>query len=310
MTIESYLSELADMEKDLSTAELTQLSGLVGPEQSEVEVAWDLIPAARRQQIVDKLLEMTEDNVELDFYAVFCNALHDDEPAVRERALAGLWESDDRRTIPKLIERLENDNADEVRASAALGLGHFSELACTNKLLAQDGERVYQALLSALEDTDEPMEVRRRALEAVAPFQTTEVHDWITWGYKNADPVVQQSALHAMGRSCDASWLPAVYLEMDNEDPAIRYESANAAGELGEADAIPRLTELIDDTDPEVSMAATRAIGAIGGPQAKKVLRGLTAAGDDDMLKEAASDSLESMEDGEADFSMLELDDD
>ena len=42
----------------------------------------------------------------------------------------------------------------------------------------------------------------------------------------------------------------------------------------------------------------------------RSINRGLTAAGDDGMLKEAASDSLESMEDGEGDFSMLELDDD
>jgi hypothetical protein len=160
-------------------------------------------------------------------------------------------------------------------------------------------------LLSSLEDEDEPVEVRRRALESVGPFLTDEVRDWINWGYKSGDPFLRQSALNAMGRSCDESWLPLVLIEMDGDDPAIRFEAATAAGELGGVEALPRLSELVDDTDSEVAMAAMRAIGAIGGPQAKKILGALSTDGEADQLKEAASDALETIEGEDSDFSML-----
>jgi HEAT repeat protein len=305
MSVESYLSELMDPAHEVTAAGLTQLSGLVDDEERAFQERWGELPTARRHEIMGKLLELADDNVELDFGGVFSHALSDEEGSVRERALSGLWESDDRRLIPLMVERLEHDMEDQVRAAAALGLGHFAALAEAGKLVERDKERVFQALMRSLEDEDEPIAVRRRALESVASFRDPDLREWIRWGYGHVDPFLRQSALFAMGRSCEAEWLPYVYREMTSGDPAMRFEAANAARETGKPEAVPHLAEMVEDTDVEVAYAALRAIGGIGGAKARKFLRDFIASAEDEGSREAAEEALQILEVEYGDFSML-----
>lgn len=297
MLLDKYFADLQDTARPLTSAALTRLSGLVAEERAQLASLWNGLPAERRRQIVSRMVDLAEDNVELDFASVFCHAMTDPDPAVRERAVSGLWESDDRTHILKLADRLAADTSAEVRAAAASVLGHFAELAVDGKLVTRDATRVHDALLRALSGNDEPPLVRRRALEAIAPFNAPEVHAWVRWAYAHTEPLLRQSALFAMGRSGNDAWLPVVLAELRSKVPGMRFEAANAARELAEPSAVPSLIELLTDADPEVQVAAIHALGAIGGATAKKVLRRCTAEDQDDVVREAARGALESMDD-------------
>ena len=292
MTLSPSIDSLADSARELKSSELTQLSGLLDDERDELRSRWTEIDPARRREILTMLIELADDSCELDFGAVYDAALADLDASVRERAVSGLWESDDRRTIPKLTALLSDDVDERVRVTAALVLGHFAVLAAAGKLVERDATCVYRSLMDALGNEDEPLAVRRRALEAVAAFATPEVPGLIRRAYESDEPKLRQSALCAMGRTGDATWLPTIYGEMESGDPAMRYEAANAAGEVGEKESVSHLAGLGDDTDVEVALAAVVALGMIGGASAKKLLRGISAGDEDASVVEAASETL------------------
>ena len=118
---------------------------------------------------------MAEDNAELDFSSIFRLCFKDPDDVVRQKAITGLWEFEDRSLILSLIELLNSDSSGHVRASAASALGKFAALAQDGKILSKDGELVKACLIKALQDKKEWLEVRRRALEAAAPFNTPDV---------------------------------------------------------------------------------------------------------------------------------------
>lgn len=307
MSLSEYMQELRDPDHEVTSVGLGQLSGLVGDDERTFKSAWGTIPVDRRLELVGRLVDLADDSAELDYHAVFCHALSDEEPGVRERATSGLWETDDRRTIPLLIDRLEHDSVDEVRAAAAQALGHFAVLADSGKLVPRDTTRLWEALKASIEDDDEPIMVRRRSLESIASFRAPEIRSWIQWGFDHPESMLRQSALFAMGRSGDLAWMEIVLGEMESDDPAMRYEAANAAREFGEEDALPALTDLIHDIDSQVSLSALHAIAGIGGPKARGLLRSYANSADDPVVQEAAAEALEILEADAADFSMMKL---
>ena len=152
--------------QSLKASDLLFLSGLVSTEMDEVRAWWEGLPALRRVQITSRLVEIAEENADLDFHTFFCYCVNDPDPKTRQRAIGGLWESEDRSIIPLLVDRLANDDHVNVRAAAALGLGQFALLAQQGKLLPRDGARVWQVLREVLCKGDEQFTVRRRALES------------------------------------------------------------------------------------------------------------------------------------------------
>ena len=295
MTLENYLIELAEPDATVKAAGLLRLSGLLPEEQALLRQRWEAIGAERRREVVSKLVELGEENVELDFLPVFCHCLGDSDAVVRERAVSGLWESDDRSTITLLVERLAQDTDVSVRAAAGIALGRFATLAENGKLLSRDGQRVGDALLCALRNPQEDLEVRRRAMESVAAFGSPEVKEWVRWGYKSDDPKLRQSSVFAMGRSADSGWKSVILQELKSPDAAMRYEAANACRELGEEEVVPHLASLLTDQDLQVQLSAIQALGAIGGEHALKLLRHC-ARSSDDTVRQAAETVLEMME--------------
>src|SRR5690606_29994922 len=92
MPLESDLEELSDENKRLSATQLKNLSGLDQDDVRTLREAWPDIDMMRRLNIVRELAELAEDNVELNFDAVFKVALDDEEPYVRAAAIRGLDE--------------------------------------------------------------------------------------------------------------------------------------------------------------------------------------------------------------------------
>ncbi len=306
MALGDVIPRLLDASSELKPSLLGRLSGLTRDEQRELLEAWGDIPTSRRLMIIRAVTGMAEDNIEMEFTGLLCAALKDDDAPVRASAAAGLWETGDRTVIAPLAAMLENDDSHEARAAAAGALGHFAEMAEAGKLIERDIVAVRSALLRAVEDETEETAVRRRALEAIAPMRHPDVPGWVRWAYQSAEALLRQSAVYAMGRTCDPVWLPVIVAEFGSSMPAMRFEAANAARELADPKTLPYLHELTSDDDPQVALAAVQAIGGIGGTAARKLLKHYVEQGDP-ALSEAAQEALRVLEADEGDFSMLTL---
>ena len=295
MTLDNYFSELTDPETVIKHSGLLQLSGLAGPEIIELLGMWSTIQTERRREIVDRMIELVEDNLDLDFASVFRACLRDKDDQVRAKAARGLEDSDDRTIIRPLIDLLLKDDSLEVRASAAVSLGKFAVMAQDGKVLKRDGERIRVALMEVIDRDDESLETRRRAIESVASFNSPQVEQIIKEAYDDGNPELKQSAIYAMGQSSDSAWMPLVIQETQSSDPAIRYEAATACGNLGEEDTVPHVIALLNDDDSLVQLASVRALGAIGGSLSKRALQQCLLMGDD-AIEEAAKNALEEIE--------------
>ena len=295
MGLEDYLQEISDEAAPLRYSQLLQLSGLSSDSAQEFKVTWTSVPQPRKREIIGRLVELCEDNLELDFSSVLRVCLDDADVDVRAKAVRGLWESEDRSLIRPLIGMLRDDPEPEVRALAASALGKFAELAQDGKLLSKDGTRIQGALMAALGREGEDLEVMRRTIEAVAHFDSPERDKIIQAAYENGDPRLLQSSIYAMGRSSSREWLPRVIEETDHESPAIRYEAAIACGHLGDESVVPHLTTLTQDEDHQVKLAAAQALGEVGGPLAKRALLSCLDMGDKS-LELAAREALSNIE--------------
>ncbi|MCH7706768.1 MAG: HEAT repeat domain-containing protein [Chloroflexi bacterium] len=295
MSLEQYLQELAHSEGPIVYADLMELSGLVDEELDEFRRWWPDIPDDKRRTLVERLITVAEDNAEVDFNSILRYCLEDEDHVVREHAVIGLWECDDRSLVAPLMALLKADPSEEVRAAAATALGKFGALAQAGKLLHRYGEQIKELLLEVLENDEASTDVRRRSLEAAAGFNTPRIIELISQAYDSADLRVRTSALYAMGKTCDSQWLSTLLEATDDVDPAIRYEAAVACGELGEEEAVPHLIALVQDEDLQVQLSSIHALGAIGGYLAKRALQ-RCARSEDELIQEEAQTALELLE--------------
>lgn len=273
LPIVATMADLGNSDKPLLNSRLADLSNLNSAELEVFEQAWATIKPKRQRQIMSRLIESAEDNIELNFESIFENRLKDQDAEVRSKAIEGLWESEETSLINPLINLLEQDSSEKVQAAAATGLGKFAMLAEYQKLRSHHTAKVCQALLTAISDKSRPLEVRCRALEAAAPLSLPWVKEAIINAYQSRDAKLRVNAIYAMGRNCDCSWLPTLLKELGSDDVEIRYEAAGACGELGEKEAVPPLIGLINDPDTDVQLAAIQALGKIGGAEAKEHLQ-------------------------------------
>ncbi len=295
MAIEVFIDAISDESTPLSEAPFHEASDVSREEVAEFLRACDGMDEERRREVVEALVEQAEENLELDFTAIFRQCLQDEDDRMVQLGVEGLWELEERWLITELVELLRSERGARVRSAAALALGKFPLLFLEGKLRPQDGELVYRVLMDFLEDEIEDLEVRRRCLEAVAPFSTEEVHGYIRWAYEEEDQDLRSSSIYAMGRTGEIIWLPTLLRELDSTDAAVRYETAHACGELGEQQATPQLIELLQDEDPEVRLASIAALGKIGGTEARRALIDCVQDGDAAM-SEAAHAELENLQ--------------
>jgi HEAT repeat protein len=281
VSFEALIEELADPARPLAVSKLVGLSGMSAEEASRFMNVWYELDERRRQRLIQELVDLTEDNVDLNFDTVFFVALADTDQDVRRAAVLGLWEHEGRDLIDPLIGLLDTDPEAAVRAEAALALGRYVLQAQFDTLRATDVERIEGALRRTITDPTEIAEVRARALESLGARSADWVRDLIQDAYESADRRLRISAVHAMGRSCDSAWLSALFAELESDDVEMRYEACVAAGAIGDPEATPYLAPLLRDEDPEVQEAAIAALGQIGGVGAKETLQELLAEGGD-----------------------------
>ncbi len=253
---------------------------------------WPALPVATRRRLVADMAELAEEQIEYNFGRALKVALRDEDAAIRARAIEGLWEEDGEDFLTYLLDEALRDPDREVREAATRALAHFSRLAVEDGIGPRWRQPLYTTLL-ALARGDDSVEVRRRALEALAVFTgDPAVTGQIERAYGDPDERIRMSAVYAMGRNCDDRWLDTILKEMDNPSAGLRYEATKASGELADRRAVPQLIERLGDDDREVQLAAIGSLGQIGGPSSMNVLKRL-AVSKDDAVREAAEEALE-----------------
>ena len=300
MGLNEFLQQTAEADVPFAYAALAELSGISSGEASGLAEEWEDWPAERVRELLVRLGDMVEDDARIEFEAVFKAGLYLADAAARTSAVTGLAGCGDRSVIGRMIEILEKDEAEEARAAAAVTLMNLCSLACDGRLHHSDGGRLRTALAGVLEDRNETSAVRRRALEAIAVFPGVAVDRFIEAAARDGESLMRQSALYAMGRTCNPRWLGHVLREMDSPEAAIRYEATLALGEIAEADhtqharQLGRLEAMLDDTDLEVQVAAVTALQNIGGEGALGLLRAATDSSEPTVAA-AAREALETL---------------
>ena len=273
MSFQEILTNLANSDLPLRNTSLAELTNLSSPELELLKQAWSTIEPERRRQIVYRLVEMASDNIEFNFDGIFKNCLKDQDADVRSEAIEGLWENEESSLIDPLINILKQDSSEKAQAAAATALSKFALLAEYGELSNDYSSRISHILLTVIGDENKHIEVRRRALEAIAPLSLPEVKRIIAEAHQSSNDRLRVSSIYAMGRSCDLSWLSILLDELTNTDDEIRYEAVGACGELEEEEAVPHLIRLIDDQDRDVQLATIQTLGKIGGTRAKECLQ-------------------------------------
>lgn len=294
--LDDVLLELADSSKPLLIGHLPALSDLDRAAMQEFGAVWPGIAVEKRRQVMARLQEISETNVEFNFHSIFKYALADDDEIVRKAAVEGLWEDDEPSLIRSLIKLLTQDPSAGVREAAAVALRRFSILAEHQKISTDYRRILSQALLGVFNNLEEDLPVRRRALESVSPLSLAEVTQAIWAAYRHPEPALRASALYAMGQNCDILWMPTILRELESEDPDLCYEAVSAAGELGEMEALPPIVSMLRSSDVDLRLAAVMALGKIGGSEAKRAL-GTCLTDRSQAVRDAAEVAL-----GEAEF--------
>jgi HEAT repeat protein len=288
LLVKDIITEMADTNKPLVNTHLADLSQLSAAHVKDFVQVWKTTDLKRRREIINRLTELSTDSVELNFNTIFINCLNDPDEDVRSEAIDGLWEDEEPVLIPILIGLLNKDPSEKVQANAALALGRFALMAELGSISPRYGVQLAQVLLDVSGNKNKSIEVRRRALEAVAPISTEQVKTAIKTAYESRDERLSISAVYAMGKNCDSKWLPYLLKELKNADAEMRYEAVNALGEVGDEEILQYLIPVAGDDDIDVQLAVIQALGKIGGNEAKLYLQ--KHAKDEN---EAVSDAIE-----------------
>jgi len=292
VSIVDFLKSLRE-DEELMLASLYRMSDLTPEEMSHFHEHWPKVDDERRRIVVRHLADISEDNFQVDFGAVFAHCLSDGHPAVRLAALDGLWDSERVALLEPIIALMLTDPEEEVRTLAAATIGHYVLLAEWDIIPLNSVSEAIEALLTVLDEVETPKALRRAALESISASSHDRVDRLVRDAYDSGDHELQVSAVFAMGRTVDKKWLPIVLDEMLSSSSEMRLEAARAAGHIGSTDAVADLIELISDEDLEVQLAAITAIGQIGGNLAIRVLDEMDGDPDFEHLQEAVEDALE-----------------
>ncbi len=268
------------------------LSDLTPAEREKVAACWSRLPAAFKALVLRELNEASESLFELNFGAIAKLSLADSSSQVRAAAIDLLWFDESPATMQQLM-RLAHDEAAVVRASALIGLGRFLLLGEYGGIAADSAAAAQQIALRLHTDAQQPVSVRRRALEALANSSHPDVEGLIRAAYTQGSHDLKVGAVFAMGRSCNSVWGDVLLKELAGDDQACIYEAIAACGQLQLKQALPRIGELAQSDDGEIQLAAISALGEIGGRRALDLLSELAESTTDDEVADAIDEALD-----------------
>jgi aminopeptidase N len=271
------------------------LSDLMSSQIERIKPVWNELDPEFRRKVVRRMAETSEANYEMDYRAFGLFALNDPDPEVRSAAIDVLWEDESLELMRLLVIIAQNDDTPFVRATAVTALGRFILAGELGNLPEGETANAQDVAIKLLNDDKEEVDVRRRALEALANSSHDMVPGAIKKAYRSNDRKMQVSSVFAMGRTCDDQWENIVLNELDSEDAEMRYEAARAAGEIELVSAVPKLAQLLTENDEDIRLAAVWSLGEIGGKEAIRILEAMLEVAEeaeDDELIEAVEDAI------------------
>lgn len=270
-------------------------SNLEGEKLELLKEVWPRLTNERRERLLEDLELLSESNFVVSFDEVCKLGLFDSSARVRQVAIRSLWDSEDRKLAPILLEIMENDPNLDTRAQAANGLGKFIFLGEMEEIPEDLHKQVVGKLLETATGSA-PALLRRRALEALGFSSHAQIPSLIEEAYNKDNDEWTISALIAMGRSANKVWSPMVIENINHSDNLVRLRAVQAAGELSAVKAVSHLIEHLQDPDDEVRMAAVWALSEIGGAEAKDAIESILEETEDEDEIDMIEDALENLE--------------
>jgi len=293
-------SEVSDALKDLShpfpARLLRGFSDLSPRDLREFGEVWKDLPVLRKQGILEDLEDISEKDTLVCFDEIAKIILDDPDASVRVLAIRLLWECEDARIIPTIIDMMLNDPEEAVRSTAASLLGRYVYLGELDQIPDAAKISVVKNLLDVVNGSD-VSSVRLRALESLGYSGHSTVPLLIKSAFESGDRMWVASALCAMGRSADDQWAEHVQEKMDSDDTEILFEAVRAAGELELTDSLDRLFAILEEGyDSDIRLAAIWSLSQIGGNEVKNKLRELMHETDSDEELEWIEKALDNLE--------------
>jgi|GEM_PF-499210 len=257
-----------------------------------VKPIWQTLPASQRVAIMNRLAEVSDADFIVD-YATFASLGYMDEDAmVRLASVKAGGTDDSMATMRLLFEMVKTDSSESVRTVAMQQLGEYI---LTAEL---DGNRdetkdIEDYAIQLYRDETQSLDLRRRALEAVSNVTRPEIFDMVENAYLHTDVLMRESAVSAMGNTCDERWQDKILFELSSDSPTMCHEAIQAAGQIGIEQAVNKLSELGYSDDNQLQDAAIWSLGEIGGTEAVNALNELLAHAE----SESDEDLIEHVED-------------
>jgi HEAT repeat protein len=306
----TVIKALLDENNPFPARYLHQFSDIEPDRLKALKKVWSDIAITRKQNFLEDLENLAENDTLLSFDDLAGSLLEDPEAVVRTLAIRLLWESEDVRLVPIFLNILNTDPSTITSAAAATALGLFINLGEMEEIPAHTLKNVEDELLKAAREGKDSL-VRRRAIEALGASSRPEVPELIKSAYSASDPDWIVSSLFAMGRSSDQGWEKEVIAHLRHPNDNVRMEAIQAAGQLSLDAARPLLLEqLEEDDDQEIRQAILWSLSQIGGEgvrdRLEEFMETIADSEEEDFLEEVLENLY--LTDQMASFSLFDLD--
>ncbi len=263
----------------------------------ELKNIWHEITPQRKAKLFENLEIIYESDFTKDFSQLALLGLDDENSVIRASSIRLLADIESRRLIQPLLSLLLHDADTNVRAQAAIALGHFVFLGELEEIPEEDYEQLEEVLLSVLAD-DESELVRQKALESIGYSGREEIKAFIQNAYLSANHQWTKSAVVAMGRSADEFWEEQVLTSLINPNAYIQREAIRAAGELEIKAARKLLLKFIlnDELDEDARTAAVWSLSKIGGEGIDTLIHKLMDETEDEIELMFLDDALDNLQ--------------
>ncbi len=269
------------------------LSDLTAEELQTIEPVWNRLPPVAKHRVLRALNEASEAMFELNFREMALLCLEDASSLVRSASIDMLWIDESAETMRALMKMAETDPDGAVRARALEHLGRFILLGEYGDVPGELAAQAQSLAYGIHSDPAEPVEIRRRSLEALANSSHPKVSSLIETAYADGNHELGIGAIYAMGRTCSSMWRTQLLNELESADGEHVYEAIRACGQIQLKDATRRVGEFTLSDDQEIQMIAIWSLGEIGGRQAFEILSSLEETETDDDTRAVIDEALD-----------------
>ena len=261
------------------------LSDLTDERFAELKPTWDSLSSANKHRIIQTLTQTSEANFEFNYRMIGMYGLEDASPLVRSASVDLLWEESSLEVLARFMQLAESDEDALVRTRAVMGFSRVILLGESEEIPAEQAQEAQRIALKLHNDPTQPLDVRRRALEAISNSSHQSIPKLIETAYNSDEHLMIVSAIFAMGRSYDERWQDILLEELEHTDNERVFEAVRACGEIQLSASVRQLEDLCDSDDREIQEASIIALGEIGDKQALRILDGLmNTVEDEDLL--------------------------